>query len=372
MREHSEKWFAKQEKRLKEPLKNTKKYYIRGAILRILSLVLIPKALIDVVLYKYYKTIWENQSADYLGSVRAVTFVGAPGCGKTFTGGANVSIALAGERWAALQRDYYLQASMAERWIEAGDMDKLEAFRSLEESFLYYREREGEYIPCLVSSIPLRDYAGRYSYKLTSEVQLQIKRVPEYTVLFNDESGLSQGAQTSGKTVNEIMDFYRFNRHFGDFYLINTEQGDKGNGIYIRRVTDCNIRLGGQEWLMCPRRRLQRLEKRVAKFIKKKEKGKISAKRAQWLGEKFYYENRYLRTIGFRRIPYRYEQSEGGFVGGEADEYIFPAIGLAEYDSRSFRNQYKCREKEFELEGWSSLIVDENARQYDEQMRKRD
>ena len=107
----------------------------------------------------------------------------------------------------------------------------------------------------------------------------QVKRVPEYTVLFNDESGRKQGCNTS-KTVSEsVLDFWRLNRHFGDFILINTEQGADGNGKYIRKCTDYNIRCFYQEWLLPPIKLQAKFAKHKAKFEKKLAEGKLTEAR---------------------------------------------------------------------------------------------
>ena len=72
------------------------------------------------------------------------------------------------------------------------------------------------------------------------------------------------------------MDFWRLNRHFGDFILINTEQGADGNGKYIRKCTDYNIRCFHQEWILPPTKLQAKFEKQKRKFYKKVAKGKLT------------------------------------------------------------------------------------------------
>lgn len=365
---HSEAWFAKQEALLQEPFKNTKRYYYRDALLRILTIVRIPDALVNAIRCKYHTMQCEAQMSDYLGSARAITFVGAPGVGKTFSA-ANFAIVVAGQQWSRLQSDYLLQSSMIDRWIAEGNIDKIIAFRALEESYLYYKERENSKIPCLVSSVPVQDKFGRFSYKLTPDVALQIVRAPEYSVLFNDESGMTQGANTSKSASSDILDFYRCNRHFGDFIIINTEQGGDGNGKYIRKITDYNIRLKRQETLMPPKFAEYRLQKRKARYFKRKAQGKYTPERAKYLAEKLYYREKYLQTIGFRIIPYRFEATEGNAMDFEQGKYIFPRSGMANYESRAYRTMYKCRNQELSIEAWTSFHVDENdIHRFDDQI----
>ena len=359
-RQHSERWFSKQERLLtNEPMKNTRKYYCH--ILQFFKFAFIIPT-VRALQYVRYANIFREQSTDYLGSSRAVTLTGAPGVGKTFSS-INFAISLAETRWSQLQSDYILQSGMIDRWIQDGEIDKIISYRAIEESYLFYKSREEVGIPCLVSSIPIKDQYGRFSYTLTPEVPLQLVRLPEYTVIFNDESGLTQGANTSKTAGSNVRDFYRFNRHFGDFMFINTEQGSDQNAKYMRIVTDHNIRLRRQEWIMKPEIALWRLEKAKAKFFRRRGRGKYAKRpeREQYIIEKLYYREMYLRTIGFRAIPYRYEQSEGNAVNDEHGVYIFPAGGMAQYDARTYRNLYKCKDETIDIDIYRSLIVEENA-----------
>ncbi len=410
MKEHSEKWFLKRDKHLKDPFRNTKKYnyiptvvfiviffiakdYYHGWLsfglsflsisvffhasltwawfvelmlwLPLLTVQIVAgyyaiKSFANISLAKYYFNKSLNQASDYLGSLRSVTLVGSPGCGKTFTGGANFAIVIAQMQWQKLKSDYFLQKCMLTRWIRKCDTDKLKAFQAIEAAYLFYSEREGEYIPCLISSIPLEDQYGRRSYELTLEMYLQLKRAPECSVLFNDECGVSQGANTSRTTDTHIADFWRFNRHFGDFILINTEQGGDGTSKAVRKVTDCNIRLAGQTWLMAPNKLIKWHNRAQERFIKRVQKGKYNAIKEQRLGEKLFYRGEYIKTIGFRKIPYRYETSEGNLVNLKAGEYIFPARGFGAYDSRAFRNAYAAKDMPINLKPWQSLLINES------------
>lgn len=364
-RKHGEQWFRKQEARLLEPFKNTIRYY-RWGLLR--NLFILPKALYDLARVKYYQSVSLRQSADYLGKARAITFVGAPGVGKTFSGG-EFAISVALQQWQKLQSEYLLQSGLVNRWIAEGNVDKVTAYLALEASYWFNKERETQFIPCLASSVPIRDIYGRRSYEYSDAVALQQIRLPEYTVIFNDETGSTQGANTSRNASCDIMDFYRYLRHFGDFMLINTEQGGDGNAKYIRKVTDYNIRLKRQSWIMAPEGAIKRLEKKKKRYFKRRAKGKYSELKAKFLCEKLYYRQEYLKTIGYRCIPYRFEATEGNAMDAEQGEYIFPARGIGTYDSRSYRKLYKCRNQDLDLPGWESLLVpSQDLHRFDDQI----
>lgn len=290
---------------------------------------------------------------------RAITNDGAPGAGKTFTG-AQMAYFLARRQWDKLKSDYFTQRTMIAEWIKHGDTDKLSAFRALEESYRYYSDREQTHIPCLVSSIPLKEYGTqRMSYKLTAEIFLQIDRCPEYSVIFNDESGLGQGADKSKTDDQDVLSFWRFPRHFFDGFFVNTNQDGAQNAIFMRRSTDYLNHIKGQEWLLRPVRLEKRIARRERRYYKYIDRHNLTGK-AYKKGQKLYYLKRYAATIGFRRVRHRLTTTSGEPVGEER-EYIFPAIGGLDYDDRAYRNLYKCKDKAIDLAGWEKLVVDEST-----------
>ncbi|MCM1296734.1 MAG: hypothetical protein NC311_14445 [Muribaculaceae bacterium] len=359
---HDTTWFAKQEARLEEPLKNTIRYKGKNAYLMIflgLPTLILP-ILGAVQLFKIKKYVYgiENLTTDYMNNGRAITNDGAPGSGKTFTGG-NVAYFLAQEAYQKLKSDYHTQKTMVEQWAMDGEVDKLEAFRSLEESYLFYKKHEAEYIPCLISSIPLREYGtGRMSYQLTPEMFLQQDRIPEYSIFFNDEIGEDQGVDKSATTNPAYLAFWRYPRHFFDGMFVNTNQDGNQAAIAVRRSTDYVNHLYGQEWIEQPtmlRKRYERKEKRYFKLI---ESGKIDSARAEYLGQELYYLKKYLQTIGFRKITCRLTTTKGVAVG-DTEEIILPAIGGVQYDARAYKKQYKCKDNKIALRGWEKLAVEE-------------
>lgn len=355
---HSDAWFAKQEARLQEPLKNTVRYYGRNATLKICTGVLAVWGIVQLWKLRKYIYNFSNLTTDYMNKGRAVTNDGAPGAGKTFTG-CNVAYFLSIEQWEKLKSDYYTQRTMLSEWIKRGDTDALEAFKTLEESYLFYKERETEFIPCLVSSIPLREYGtGRMSYELTPEMFLQVERVAERTVFFNDESGFDQGAETSKTTNKDLLAFWRLPRHFFDGMFVNTNQDGNQNAIYMRRSTDYVSHIYGQEWLMRPVVLEYRYKKKENRYIKRLQKNRMSAKRAEYIGQKLYYLKKYYQTIGFRKVTSQLTTVKGVAVGG-VETTILPAIGGVQYEDRAYRKQYKCKDKPIEMQGWEKLVMDE-------------
>ena len=366
MKTHSQEWFYKQEQRLQEPIRNTKRYYYKKYIVQCCTLIGVFWGIPGLLKMKRSLDSFNSLALDCLSGGRTVTNDGPPGAGKTFTG-ANMAYFLSQQRWAQLQRDYRTQSTMLEQWVREGDTDKITAFASLKESYEFWQKNESEYIPCLASSIPLREYGtGRMSYKLTPELLLQAERCPEYIVLFNDESGLLFGGDKSKDASDDAKDLWRFIRHFFDGMSVNTNQDGDQNGIFIRRSTDYVNHIFGQTWLMKPERILKRLEKREERYFKKLDKEKLSEERAKYIGQELYFKRKYASTIGFRQIRHSTTTPSGVNVG-EDEDYILPAIGGVEYDDRCYRNLYKCKDKPLKLKGWEKLVVDGfDRRKYDE------
>lgn len=354
---HSAKWIDKWQERIREPINNTKRYYYKGSIIQICTIILSPWGIKHLLNLRKYLNSYINLATDCLIKGRTITNDGAPGAGKTVTG-ANMAYFLAQRRWAEMKSEYYTQKSMLAEWCKRGDTDNLYGFRTLEESYFFYAERESTNIPCLISSVPLKEYGtNRWSYVLEPEVYAQIARVPEYCVLFNDESGRLFGGDTSKSATDDIKDFWRYIRHFLDAMAVNTNQDGDQNAIYMRRSTDFVNHINGQEWIMPPVRLLRRIERKEARFFKKMERGKLSEKQSIYIGQKLYFLKKYAATIGFRRVSHRLCTQSGEFAGDE-EEYILPAIGCVEYDDRAYRNLYKCKDKPLCLKGWNSLVVE--------------
>lgn len=364
-KKHTATWFAKQKARLEEPLKNTLRYYGKRATAKIATLP-IPLigwglaiwGVVQLVSLRKYIYSFSNLTTDYMNKGRAVTNDGAPGAGKTFTG-SNVAYFLALEQWKKLKSDYFTQRTMVAQWVREGDTDKLESFKALEESYIFYAEREAEFIPCLVTSIPLREYGtGRMSYVLSPEMFLQEERVAENTVFFNDESGKDQGTDTSKTGNKDVLAFWRLHRHLIDSLFVNTNQDGSQNAIYMRRSTDFVSHIYGQEWLMFPvalELKYKRIERR---YYKRLERGKISEKRAEHIGQELYFLKKYIATIGFRKVKSQLLTTKGVAIG-DIETTILPAIGGVQYDDRAYRKQYKCKNKPIEMKGWEKLIIEE-------------
>lgn len=372
---HSDEWFEKQRSRLEEPLENTKKYYSRKAMLEIflgLPTVILPIiGIVHLIKTRRYIDTFYDQTEDYMFKGRMIKNVGPPGCGKTFVG-SNIAYSLALKRWEDLKTDYCTAKTMFKEWIKNADVEKLIAYEGLRESYEFFAADEDKYIPCLITSVPLREYkTGRMSYRLTPAVYAMVQRIPEYTVLFNDETGATFSCHNSLTIAEDVQDFMRFIRQMLDAVGINTEQGDDGDAKTFRKSTDYNNYLGGQEWLMRPSALERRFKRRKEKYFKKLFADKLSEEEANYIGQKLYFQKEYIKTIGFRRIPHNLQGAGASLFEGVREDYIFPAIGAVQYNERAFREAYKCKNKKIELEGWAGMLIEDcDLHEYDELTRK--
>lgn len=327
--------------------------------LRIIAFFILKKHIRNGFECRYYLGVFTAQSANYLDKGRSVTLCGAPGTGKTVLGG-TMSKILAEQRWEKLTFDYLTENARKEYYVQTLNVEKLKRLQALEESYLFYKSREQTHIPCLVTTIGMQDLNGRYSYVLEAEMYAQLKRVPEYSVLFNDESGREQGCETSKNAGENVKDFWRLNRHFGDFILINTEQGVDGNGKFIRKCTDYNLHCYYQEWLLPPKRLQAKFEKRKLKFNEKVAEGKLTEEEQRYILQELYYESKYIATIGFRKIKVKKEgttEQTGMSFNDEEGYKIIPSRTIYNYDERAYAELYRCGEEEIKLEGWTSLTL---------------
>lgn len=372
---HNTVWFEKQEERLEEPFKNTKRYHGRKAILMIIlglpTLILPIWGLVKLIKLWLYIDSFYDQQKDYMFKGRMIKNVGPPGCGKTFTGG-NIAYSLALKRFEDLTTDYFTARTMVREWVKNADAEKLIAYEALKESYEFFKANEDKFIPCLLTTIPLREYkTGRMSYRLTPAVYAMVQRIPEYTVLFNDETGATFNCHNSLNIADDVQDFMRFIRQMLDAVGVNTEQGDDGDAKTFRKSTDYNNYLGGQEWLMKPTRLIKRFNRIIEKYIKKTENGTFSEEQAIFKGQELYYMKEYIKTIGFRRIPHELKSAGAGLYGNIKEDYIFPAIGCVQYSDRAFRSAYKCKDQTIELDGWTGLLIEDcDLHEYDSLTRK--
>ena len=77
--EHSAKWIDKWQGRIREPINNTKRYYYKGSIIQICTVVLAYWGIKHLLKLRKYLNSYINLATDCLVKGRAITNDGAPG-----------------------------------------------------------------------------------------------------------------------------------------------------------------------------------------------------------------------------------------------------------------------------------------------------
>lgn len=112
-----------------------------------------------------------------------------------------------------------------------------------------------------------------------------------------------------------------------------------------------------------------RYTRKERRYYKRLQRGKLSAQRAEYIGQELYYLKKYIATIGFRRIKSQLLTTKGVAIG-DVDTTILPAIGGVQYDDRAYRKQYKCKDKPIKMQGWDKLIIEElDTSEFDQEIK---
>ncbi|MGN1235131.1 MAG: hypothetical protein ACI4U2_04060, partial [Christensenellaceae bacterium] len=153
-----------------------------------------------------------------------ILHIGPPGSGKSAFM-RMITYICARRHWRELKYRYITESRKREQYtemVESGDAvqvaegkDKLAQLDYLEKSYVAMKSREGDQIPLLYSSIPIRE-KGRMSYVLKAEHITQKELLPWGAVLFCDEVGVLFGSDVSKSLPPEVAEWFRYPRHFGE------------------------------------------------------------------------------------------------------------------------------------------------------------
>ena len=328
-------------------------------IVQILAVVFVVKAIGVIVRVGHYRAKYERQTAGYMKREHSICLIGPPGSGKSVSGG-DIAVHEAERRWRDLQIKYATEKWRVPYYQRTGQTEKLEDFYALEESYLFFKQNEATAVPCLATSIGMK-VGDRFTYKATPLFFTQHKRVAEYCVIFDDESGATKGSDTSKAASKRIKLFYRFVRHFGDFIIIMTEQNSAKNADYIRSCLDNNIYCYCQEWVMEPLRLGRKVGKLADKVIAQlQEEGAAEEETRGRLrrAKRLYYLNEYRKSIGFRRIRRKNEgntERTTNVYKDSEETIILPSRPIFDYDDRTYRRLYKAAGQPIEMEIWDRL-----------------
>ncbi len=301
--------------------------------------------------YVYFSLCYTQDCNLDFGSTVQVN-AGKPRSGKTSSGVHDVFV-LAKLKWAQLQYDYKIWLGRSDAIKKRGNPSELLELEEIKLAYTFYIMRRC--IPCLWAVIGIEDRWGRTSHKITIEHIKGVERLPIYSVVLIDEIGAllkpEDGLNRTGiEKPLDISDMFRLGGHYVKWVVIGCEQDF--NHIYIdcRRVVGFNKVIYGQEWVCRPG-----LLYGIFKFFKLcisefLDKGMKKSPRLSKLMNGF---EKFVRSIGFRRITYQYvgNTETGAKVQGLSDENKFeimgrkkaryvPSILIAKYDDRAYKQKY--------------------------------
>lgn len=332
------------------------------------TVILIFKVLKNIrCIIKTNQHIQEVEETDVRTSVAS----GAPGAGKTSSKVFD-AVVKAKRMWEELQYQYWLVLSLKDENLTA---EELKDKHDIIEAYEFYNSQNT--IPCLWSNIPVW-VDGKKANRLTKAHLLQKKKLPIYSVLFNDEIGNDFEAQpkTSAKLKPlELMG--RFIRHFFDGFWSFTEQEFSKAFIGVRRTTGSNRYYMRQEWILKPKFLLwlyNKLKYRYTKEVRNandytyqsntyekliKSATLSSQKHAKFM-RKF---KRFINCIGYRKYTFKeLGNIENGVVSTDKQRkgtFFVPSCLNCKYDDRCYRMLYKAKDKVVEPSKFQKNILTE-------------
>ncbi len=285
-------------------------------------------------------------------SKHVITCNGTPGAGKTSSTVFD-AVCMAYKQWRELKFKHWLNMGLKRSILKSSDKNKIKEYNDVEEAYSFWKESKA--IPCLMSNTPIKA-KGRYVARLTMEYIRQEKKIPYMTVLFFDEVGNELGNEKSNKKGELITtsEFFRYCRHFGEFHILSCEQ-DAGNiFINMRRVVAENRYMLEQKAMLKPTvlKFIFNVLKSIFLFFNAEHHAKVFAR--------FMYNfGKFINACGYRYYKYRTTGNMEAKINqkGKKGSFVLPAPLNCEYDERSWRNEYKAKDKPLDLTIFESLIM---------------
>lgn len=265
---------------------------------------------------------------------------GRPGGGKTSSLVYDSKI-LADLMWKKICQEYKLLEPYLNEipyWNKRAREDAYEII----DAYNFYKN-SGTY-PCLWSSVPVF-IDGVPANRLTANHLMQRERLPYGSVLILDEVSLILPQELFRNKPIEIEEFAKFPRHYGDFHIGSTEQG-RDNMFKALRNSAGEIRcMLKQTWILKPKLLIW-----IYDFLME-HTNKLTKATVNF----FRILKQIINSIGYRRYTYYDSGTEDiKAVSGEKS-FILPSFLNVTYDSRAFKNAYRCKDEPLNTSSWEHL-----------------
>lgn len=269
---------------------------------------------------------------------------GYPGAGKT-SSLFNDSKIIADDTWGNICFKYQMLEPFFED-IPFWPKKEREDAEEIIEAFNYYINSET--YPCLWTTIP-GFVDGVSTNKITADYLLQKERFPYGATAMIDEGSLVLPQELYKEKPYELVEICKFPRHLGDFKFSTTEQDENSNLIYFRRSSGLTMHMIRQSHILRSRF-LEFILNLQLRFTKHMTKRKVNY---------FKIFKQFVDSIGYRK--YEYIQSLKNVVLSEKIKsfIVRPKLNI-EYDDRSYKNIYRCKNTPLKKSSWSGLRLSDS------------
>ena len=324
----------------------------------------------------YFIRLCFKHEDEVINGSRVRVYTGLPGCGKSLSMTYDGYLISKHQHKDLVFEHYDLEAAKHykgfKQFPEAMQKDKEKILNVVASSVLHINNNP-DAIPLLHSNYPIMDRLSRFNHQISIDHYLQNKRIPENAVWLLDESAdifsnrRSVGVTKSIEAENAILsDILSKLRHYGNWYMLFAEQDGAENFVGLRRVAT------SREFLNCEKlcrptrliHKLNRLTDTVLArggFVRGVSKRK-SLRRYDKLLNKFLFWRydrlaRKINSIGFFVVTYKDSAFSKSFLSTRNSTYAMPMNMPVKYESRTYRNDYVCQDKELLLSTFGNLFM---------------
>ena len=324
-------------------------------------LLIIPLAVMDMtVLYRFTSwlvNIFRVRAHDASLDLSKAIIVrdGAPGAGKTSSLIYDM-VVIAEKMWEKIKYEYWLLKPQWEKIHATGSLDEKRHLREICEAYEYYSmphiiNGKSTYIyPCLWSNIPIY-VDGKPCSKFLFKHLVQEAKLPYGTVAVLDEISLMIPQELHRSKPIEIKEMTKFPRHFGDFHFGATEQEATNMFKDFRRSCAENKYMQSQKWVCQPMLLNRLFENLKTRWLEKEP----TLERVNQLKA----IDRLRSNIGFRQYSFYDRGNIEVNIEGTSRKrtFVLPCYLNADYDSRTFKNLYKAKDKPLIPSIWDNRII---------------
>ena len=278
-----------------------------------------------------------------MSGVHAIVVDGKVGAGKTSSLLESYTI-LAKTRWEQICQAVRLLLPFEED-IPYWRADLRKSAEEILESYYFFLDSGT--VPLLYTSVPAM-VDGMFTNKLQASHLMQEERLPYGAVIIIDESALVLPQKLYTAQPYALIEFFKFLRHDGDFYVGATEQDENSNLIYLRRACGKVVHVIEQEHIL-----KSRLLQWIYDFLNNHIKN-MTQKKAGFL-HRF---KKIIDNFGFRKYYYK-EYLGGDEESGRIKSFVVKPSLSIKYNSRSYKNVYRCKDKPLKVSTWMSLYLTE-------------